>query len=128
MRAAPLLLATCVGLGIACAPTPTPAPNPYGLRTTAPYLHHALRAHFPELLKGTPLPDSARGIWFIADTAGRVLALGIRPALPDTVAFKALGSLVPELRDREPEQFMLTMAGKRDPAASVAVLWITVKS
>ena len=84
----------------------------------------ALRAHYADLLRGRALPQGARAIWFVGDPSGAVIATGTRAALPDTVGFYDVPTLVPEVGARPYGSISLMGAGPTGAAADVSVLWI----
>lgn len=95
-----------------------------GLERQSEHIDAAVRTHYGDLLRGRPLPNGARAIWFLGDSTGTVLATGIRPTLPRTVGFDAIPSLVPDLGTRRYQGFTLTGAGRTGRAADVTVLWV----
>lgn len=96
------------------------------LELSREWIAAAVRTYYAELLAGRPLQSGARTIWFLGDATGAVIATGTRAALPDTVGFDALPTLVPEIGTRAYEGFTLTGAGPEGPAADVTVLWIAL--
>jgi hypothetical protein len=53
-----------------------------------------------------------------------VEATGVRGALPDTVSFHDVATLVPALAGRPYRSMSLSGAGRSRPAANVTVLWV----
>jgi hypothetical protein len=88
------------------------------------YITAALRRHYPDLLRGRTLLGNGRAVWFLADASGSVEATGIRAALPDTVAFDAVATLVPALGGRRYRSITLAGVSVWGPATDVTVLWV----
>jgi len=113
---------------LACAPPKPQRVQPPTHRNWSAEIHQAVLDYYPDLLRGSPLANDARAIWFISDPDGRVLDHGIRDSLPETVAFKAIPRIVPETKGRRYDSFTLTSADSLGAGASVGVLWIVLRT
>jgi hypothetical protein len=89
-------------------------------------IHRAVATYYPSLLRGAALPDKAHAIWFIADDQGKVMAHGVREALPSTVGFKAIPAILPALNGREYHSVTMTKAAVTGPGSDVSVLWVVL--